>query len=146
LIRAVLDTNVIVSGVIGRHGRAPPAAIVDAWRLGRFEVTASRHIVAELARALESSRLVSYTTREVRSAIVSLLAEHAVIVEEMANVSGVATHPEDDRVLATAVSARADYLVTGDRQLLALGSLQGVRIVSPTDFLAVLSTAEADVD
>ena len=50
-------------------------------------------------------------------------------------MSGVATHPEDDLVLATAVSAQADYLVTRDRQLLKLGSYQGVAIVSPTEFL-----------
>jgi predicted nucleic acid-binding protein len=42
-------------------------------------------------------------------------------------------------ILATAVSARADYLVTGDRQLLALGEYQGVQMVTPRDFLAILS-------
>jgi predicted nucleic acid-binding protein len=51
----------------------------------------------------------------------------------------VATHPEDDLVLATAVSAHADYLVTGDRKLQRLGSYQGVRILSPREFLAVLA-------
>jgi predicted nucleic acid-binding protein len=54
------------------------------------------------------------------------------------HVSGVATHPEDDLVLATAVSAEADYLVTGDRHLLSLGQYQGVRIVTPRDFAAIL--------
>ncbi len=49
-----------------------------------------------------------------------------------------ATHPEDDLVLATAVSAAADYLVTGDKQLQRLGGYHGVAIVSPRDFLALL--------
>jgi uncharacterized protein len=53
-------------------------------------------------------------------------------------VSGVASHPEDDLILATAVSAQADYLVTGDRQLLALGEYQGVQIVTPRDFATTL--------
>ncbi len=58
-------------------------------------------------------------------------------------VQGVASHPEDDLILATAVSARADYLVTGDRQLLALGTFQGVQIVSPRDFVAILDLPAA---
>jgi hypothetical protein len=49
-----------------------------------------------------------------------------------------ATHPEDDLVLAAAVSAAADYLVTGDRQIRRLGSYQGVTIISPSDSLALL--------
>jgi uncharacterized protein len=50
----------------------------------------------------------------------------------------VATHPEDDLVLAAAVSAEAGYLVTGDRQLQQLGRFRGVDIVSPRAFLAIL--------
>lgn len=47
--------------------------------------------------------------------------------------------PEDDVVVATAVAARADYLVTGDRRhLLPLGSYQGIRVVTPRQFLDLL--------
>jgi predicted nucleic acid-binding protein len=51
---------------------------------------------------------------------------------------GVATHPKDDPVLATAASARADFLVTGDHDLLRLGSFRGTVIVSARDYLAML--------
>ena len=57
-------------------------------------------------------------------------------------VSGIASHAEDDLVLAAAVSARVDYLVTGDKQLLKLGQYEGVIIVSPRDFLARLEQQE----
>ena len=53
-------------------------------------------------------------------------------------VRGVATHPEDDLVLATAVSGQVDYLVTGDRQILRLGMYEGVTIISPAAFLDIL--------
>jgi len=59
-------------------------------------------------------------------------------------VSGVASHPEDDIVLSSAVSAAVDYLVTGDRQLQETGSFQGVKIVSPRDFLTLLERLEQD--
>jgi predicted nucleic acid-binding protein len=51
----------------------------------------------------------------------------------------VATHPEDDLILATAVSARADYLVTGDQQLQGLGTYQDVTVASPRQFLEILA-------
>lgn len=54
------------------------------------------------------------------------------------DASGVATHQEDDLILATAVSARADYLATGDRKLQQLRSYHGVAIVSPREFLEIL--------
>ena len=52
--------------------------------------------------------------------------------------SGVATHPEDDQILATAVSAQAEYLVTGDKKLQQLGAYQGVRVFAPRAFLDLL--------
>lgn len=53
-------------------------------------------------------------------------------------VHGIATHPEDDLILATALSAPVDYLVTGDRKLQALGVYQGVAILTSRAFLDLL--------
>jgi predicted nucleic acid-binding protein len=53
-------------------------------------------------------------------------------------VRGVATHWQDDRVIATALAGSADYLVTGDKELLRLKSYRTVRIVSPLEFLEIL--------
>ncbi len=55
-------------------------------------------------------------------------------------VSGSATHPQDDLILATALSGRANYLVTGDHGLLSVGAFQAVRIVTPREFLAYLAS------
>ena len=54
-------------------------------------------------------------------------------------LSVVPDDPKDDMVVATAVAAKADYLVTGDEKLLRLGSFHGVRIVTPRAFLDVLA-------
>jgi predicted nucleic acid-binding protein len=74
-------------------------------------------------------------------ALVALLDSSALIVVPDAGVRGVATHPEDDVVLATGVSAGADFLVTGDRKLLQLGTYRGVRITTCTSFLEALADA-----
>jgi predicted nucleic acid-binding protein len=64
---------------------------------------------------------------------------HAQRVSITVAVSGVATHPEDDLVLATAISAGADYLVTGDRRFRTrIPRYRSVLLLSPAEFLAVL--------
>ncbi|MFW6075878.1 MAG: putative toxin-antitoxin system toxin component, PIN family, partial [Chloroflexota bacterium] len=60
------------------------------------------------------------------------------------HVAGVASHQEDDLILATAISGNADYLVTGDRDLLDLDRFHSTRIVTPRDFLDILSGADND--
>jgi len=99
----------------------------------------SDHILTEVKRTLNNryfSRRI--TSREAQEYLVYIrsLARHVSIT---ATVSGVATHPEDDLVLATAVSAGADYLVTGDiRFRTRVRSYQGVTLVSPAELLAIL--------
>lgn len=60
-------------------------------------------------------------------------------------VEGVATHPEDDLVLATAVAAKVRYLVTGDKKLQRLRRYRGMTILSPRDFLAILGRIDESV-
>jgi len=68
------------------------------------------------------------------------LREQALLTPIIETVAGVATHPEDDLILATSLSARADNLVTGDLKLRRLGRIGGVRIVSPREFLDLIGT------
>jgi len=51
------------------------------------------------------------------------------------------THPEDDFILAAAMAGTVDYLVTGDKQLVALGNIEGIDIVRPAEFVAILDAA-----
>jgi predicted nucleic acid-binding protein len=68
----------------------------------------------------------------------SLLRSETTVTPITTPVHGIATHPEDDVILATAVSAKADYLVTGDSKLQQVGTYQEVAILSPRRFLATL--------
>jgi predicted nucleic acid-binding protein len=93
-----------------------------------------------LARPYFAARLHPQDVRD----FVELLRTDALVVPLTATVQGVATHPEDDLTLATAVSGGAQYLVTSDRQLLRLGSYQAVTIVSPRQFLELLAQEEGE--
>jgi putative PIN family toxin of toxin-antitoxin system len=139
VIRAVLDTNIIVSAMLMPLGI--PARILAAAYASVFRCLSSEAIAAEVSRTLERSRVQrKYHLDPADVArLRGFLRSDLVLTPLTVSVSGVASHPEDDLILATAVSARADYLVTGDRQLLALQSFQGVQIVSPREFLAVLN-------
>lgn len=140
MIRAVLDTNVLASAIVAlRRPESILSALIQAWLARRFTLVISNHILLrELPRTLNKPYFRRYlTTRDIVEALLDIAAgaEGAPIT---ADVRGVATHPEDDLVLATAVSARADYLVTGDLQLQRLGSYEGVTLVSPRAFLDLL--------
>lgn len=104
----------------------------------------SDHILDELARTLRKPYFaVHFTPGQIERAW-RTFRKRGDWTLAIAAVTGVASHPEDDVVLAIAVSAAADYLVTGDRQLQRLSSYQGVKIVSPRDFLTLLEQLEQD--
>jgi uncharacterized protein len=139
VIRATLDTNVLVSGLAGLEVPAStPGAIVWHWLNDTFELVISAGILAELERTLTKPYYRSRRSPAQIEAAVRLIVSKATIVVPTITISGVTTHPEDDLVLAVAASARVDFLVTGDKPLQGLGAYQSVRVVSPRAFLDLL--------
>ncbi len=139
MITAVLDTNVLVSGMVGRRRiLAPPAALIAAWQAGEFELITSSDILNELERTLLKPYFVRRITDQQRLRLLTLLRRRSRIVALTRHLSEIASHPADDLILSAAVSAEADFLVTGDGPLQQLVRVEGVRIVSPRDFLHVL--------
>ena len=104
----------------------------------------SEPIIAEFTRTLRRPYFRARVNEVQIAAALALLGTEARIVSLSSVVTGVAAHPEDDFVLATAVSAHADYLVTGDAALLRIGSYEGVRILSPRAFLDLLRDEQPD--
>jgi uncharacterized protein len=141
MIRAVLDTNVLASGLTFRRGRQ--ATILDLWTERAFELILSSHLLQETENTLANDFFVRRFGPNFESDIY-LAIKRAPITGLMNPVSGVATHPEDDLILATALSGGAHYLVTGDKQLLKLGSFEGVRIVDSRAFLEILDRQTAE--
>jgi putative PIN family toxin of toxin-antitoxin system len=139
VITAVLDTNVLASGFAGYDKAAsPPGELVRRWRRGAFVLIVSEHILGEFAHTLTDRYFTNRLTPEQIAAIFARLRRDAMDLPITADVSGVATQPKDDLVLATAVSGEADFLVTGDKPLQALGAYRQVTIISPRLFLDLL--------
>ncbi len=142
MIRAVLDTNVLVSGILGlEHSSKPSAEIFRRWEVGAFGLVTSSHILEELVRTLGNLYFSTRISPTEAAQATLTIQRQAEIADTTDQVRTTATHPEDDFILAAAVSAQVDYLVTGDRQLLALHGIRGIEIVSPSQFLDILDAS-----
>lgn len=133
MIRVTLDTNVLGPGLIGETGAA--ARLTRLWSDGAFVLVVSDHILAELERSYTDPYFAARVPSERAAALVNVVRNDATVVELSAEVQGVATHPEDDLVLATAISGEASVLCTRDKQLLKLRAFEGIEILSPGEFL-----------
>jgi putative PIN family toxin of toxin-antitoxin system len=128
-LRVVLDTNVLVSGLA--YPGSLPGRILSAWRRGGLDVVLSRYILDEMVRVLPRLKRISLTLSEIRD-----LADSFMFLAEMVelgnDVDETLRDNSDQMVLGTLRASQADYLITGDKDLLALG--ERYPIVTPADF------------
>jgi uncharacterized protein len=138
VIRAVVDANVIISSVFGPLG--PSRRIFDAWREGTFSLVTSPGIIEEVSRRLAHPRIARRysVTDDDRIAIVGLLLAQAIVTPGSRELS-VVRDPTDNKVIAAALEVGADYIVTGDKDLLTISEYMGVTILSPSVFLTSIS-------
>jgi putative PIN family toxin of toxin-antitoxin system len=131
-VRVVLDTNVIVAA-FGTRGLCEDVVRVC---LSRHEIFLSEAIFREVQEQLPKKFKLPFARA---AEIVSLLRERAEIVEPALIPAGACRDAKDLVILGTAVSAHADCLVTGDRDLLDLGAYEGIAIVTPREFHGLAS-------
>jgi uncharacterized protein len=139
MIRAVLDANVFVSGILSEKG--VPGSILRAWIYERFQLVISEVILHELRRILnypKISRLHGWSRAEVLE-FVEDVARLMILVPGELRLKVVAEDPTDDRYLECALEGGAAYIVSGDRHLIGLGQYEGVEILAPRRFLDLLS-------
>ena len=132
-MRVVLDTNVLVSALV--YG-GNPREILQTAIAGIIDLSVSESIIQELQDVLRRPQF-GLTAQYVQNAVseITAIAEwetpgkhHSIVAED----------PADDLVLDCGVAADADYLVTGDRHLLRIGSLGRMRIVTPQELIGIL--------
>lgn len=130
-LRAVLDTNVLVSGLA--YPGSVPGRIVSAWRQGGLEVVLSHYILDELVRVLPRLPRIRMSSAEIRDLVDSLMFL-ADVVDPTDVRDARLRDPSDQPVLATLLAAKADYLITGDKDLLVLAGHHS--IITPSEFWA----------
>jgi uncharacterized protein len=128
-MRVVLDTNVLVSGLA--YPTSVPGRIVGIWRQGGLDVVLSRYILDEMVRVLPRLSRITLSPAEIRDLADSFLFL-ADVVEPGAEEDAALRDRDDQPVLGTLRASKADYLITGDKDLLALADRYP--IVTPAEF------------
>jgi putative PIN family toxin of toxin-antitoxin system len=128
-LRVVLDTNVLVSGL--HFPNSIPGKIVEAWQSGAVRVVVSQFILEEMVRILPRLKNRSYTEADARE-FAGDLPFATEIVEPAVMPAEVVRDASDAPVLGTLIAAKADYLITGDKDLLELAGQYP--IVTPAAF------------
>ena len=127
-MRVVVDTNVVISGVF--FGGAP-RRVVEVVVDSEIEASATSEIVDEYSRVVE--RMIERKGGRLRGDAFSVLVSKLEVIEAVTRVEA-CRDPDEDKFIGCAIDARAIYIVSGDRDLLDMGSYQGVEMVTAAEF------------
>ena len=138
-MRLVLDTNTVVAGLLW-HG--PPRSILDYARQRQVSLFISTPLLLELNDVLHRPKFAP----RLALAMVTpdqLVIGYAALCRKIASANiahVVLADPDDDAVIACALAAKADAIVSGDRHLLDIGIYRGIRIINAAESLAFIQS------
>ena len=135
-MKALFDTNVLVAA-FSSEGLC--SKLLSRANSSDFQLYLSPFILGELSRNLKKK--VDLSNREIQEVIL-LLKEISITVDPLKfgiKVTGACRDKDDDNIIASALAANVDYLVTGDNDLLVLGKYKGIKVITPRDFELLFS-------
>lgn len=133
---AVVDTSVLVSAFL--FPESIPGRVLTRAERGDYELHFSPIIFEELKRSLSNPRLrksYSYTDKKIRKWTTDLNDIGFNILKPLPDIEPTCRDPDDDHVIAAAIAVKADFIVTGDKDLLSLEQHQNTRIITARAFL-----------
>ena len=136
--RVVIDTNVLISGIIQRSGF--PFKVVKLWEDEALVLITSPATIEEAGRVLNYPKIrkkYKLTDDDIKCSITNLL-RYSIIVDDPPEINAIKEDPEDNKILAAAVAGKADYIISGDAHLLTLKSFRGIEIVTPKGFCEIV--------
>ena len=138
-MRIVLDTNVLVSALIS--GSGPPGQLLSAVKRGDLALVTSEYQLDELRNVLAREKLRPYVRPEEAQDLIDNLHATGTLISELPECE-LSPDPADNPILATAIAGKANLIVSGDKtDMLALGQVDEIRIVSPASALSELVRA-----
>lgn len=142
MVRVVLDTNIFVSALLIPD--SPPARILELILEAKLRLVISPGIIKELGSVFAYPKLKKsmqkhgITDEEVAEAIHDILSI-ATITSGSEIAQGACLDPADDMVLSCALEGRADFIISGDQDLIELEFYEEVKIVTPAKFLQIIT-------
>lgn len=136
-MRVLLDTNILISYLLHRSPASPVTTLVEAAILGDFTLLLPESLLEELSARVSTKRYLTdrITPEEFRHLSALLLAQGELIPRFTEATPAVTRDPKDDYLLAYAIIGEADFLVTGDEDLLVLREVRGMKILRPREFV-----------
>ena len=136
-MRAVADTNILVRALIKPQATVGP--VLRRLRDGVYRLLYSESLLAELVDVLHRPRIRNKygMTPEDVATVLTLIDLRGELVMPQRRIA-VCRHPKDNQALEAAIAGRADVIVSGDDDLLVLNPFEGIPIVVPADFLAMV--------
>lgn len=133
MMRVVVDTNIVVSAFLWGGN---PCAILDAARREDITLFTSAALIAELEDVLSREKFAKRIA-QVGSSVAEMLSDYLTLAHLVLPTShpSIVRDPDDDHVLACALAAQAQIIVSRDNDLLTLASYQGIPIIKATDAL-----------
>lgn len=137
-VRLVLDTNIVVSGIFWRNH---PRRLLDLAQAGSVSLYTSSALLAELADVLSRKKWDAMLVAK-QTTPLFLMQRYGGLAKRVVPVTVarvVLNDADDDEVLACALAASADLIVSGDKHLLSLGGqYRGIRIVTPAEAVRII--------
>jgi putative PIN family toxin of toxin-antitoxin system len=131
--RVVLDTNVLISALLFR---GESSKLVGLWEKGAIIPVISRETFEEFKKVLAYPKF-SLAGEEIKAVIEENILPFFEVVDITDKVAGVCRDPDDEKFLSCAVSASADFIVSGDKDLCDLKSHKSVRIIRLSEFIGM---------
>ena len=129
MIRVVLDTNIIISSIFWR---GKPYKVMKKGILGEYQLVISKPIIDELTEKLRNKfNFPKDKTKE----LVNILHTHCELVDVKSKFN-IVRDKKDNKIIECAFDGNAEYLVTGDKDLLILEEFKGIKIMNTSEFLS----------
>ncbi len=137
--RAVIDTNVLISGIIQKSGF--PYKVINFWEQGSLILITSIEMIDEVRRVLNYPKIkVKYRldAGEIKQTILNLL-KYSTLIGDIPILHVIKEDHADDKILATAIEGKADFIISGDFHLLNLKSYRGIEIITAKRFCEIMN-------
>lgn len=142
-MRVLLNTNVLISYLLSPQRKSPVNRILEAAFLGQIDLLFPKEVLDELRRKIpQKPYLAERISPQQLEELVVLLGEISESIPTITmEIPAVTRDPKDDYLIAYALVGRADYLVTGDLDLLILEKVEDVEIVTPRELWECMGSA-----
>ena len=141
IIKAVFDTNILVSATFWTGSSFKLVELADVKKIISI---LSSELILEYQRIINSDEIIEKVEHKklILSEVVRRVIEQSILVEPNFKLEVVRDDPNDNKVLECAKAGKVDFVVTNDNHLLKLKEFEGIRIVTPQEFLELFSNIQ----